>query len=301
MSDSDTITSVIKPDAGSNRPVRRPGRRKKNGGISLKYSVLWAFTLIAAALTAAWMTDRFLLSKPACGQTELTHIRYSFTLKNLSARLIKNVDFRVYGPVQKTATQVCETVDASHPYELIHDACGNQILHFSFAQIAPYGVEIISLQSRLRVWKKPKPIICGSRPEMFLMPEPFVESDHPVLKDQAQALKQSDTLSAAESIFKWVSGRIRFSGYSAPERGAWYAFSQGKGDCTEYMDLFAALCRAAGIPCRRIGGYICPKDQVVSGAGYHNWAEFYADGRWHIADPMNRVFAENPAGYIAVL
>lgn len=227
-------------------------------------------------------------------------IRYSFTLKNTKASLAENIDFWVYGPVTETATQSCETIEATHAYKLITDACGNQILHFSFERIAPHAAEIISLKSNLKVWENPKANISSNKPENFLNPEPFVESGHPLLAHHAQKLKKPGQLATAESIFRWVSRHIEYSGYSGPELGAWYAFSHKKGDCTEYMNLFTALCRAAEIPCRRVGGYICPESKVVKAAGYHNWAEFYLNGKWHIADPMNRVFMKNQADYIAI-
>jgi hypothetical protein len=49
-----------------------------------------------------------------------------------------------------------------------------------------------------------------------------------------------------------------------------------------------------------MGGYICPENKVINGAGYHNWTEFYLNDKWQIADPFNRVFMKNQADYIAI-
>ena len=73
-----------------------------------------------------------------------------------------------------------------------------------------------------------------------------------------------------------------------------------KGDCTEYMSSFVALCRASGIAARGIGGYICPESSKIKSAAYHNWAEFYHNGSWQIADPQNNVLMQNQADYIAM-
>jgi hypothetical protein len=66
------------------------------------------------------------------------------------------------------------------------------------------------------------------------------------------------------------------------------------------MHLFVALCRAANIPARCIGGYICKGNRQVHPSNYHNWAEFYADGLWHIADPQKNVFCKHIEQYVAM-
>jgi len=258
------------------------------------------FCAVFLFVLLVFLSGRVLITDKAspCGVSR--QIQYSFTLTNKHARAIENVALWVYVPVKETATQVCKSIEASHPYELITDACGNRILYFSFDDMPPYASQIVSLKSNLRVSERPAPVADDRGVSWFLKPEPFVESDHPALVARAQALKKSDRLATAESFFKWVSTHIQYSGYTGPEQGAWHAYVHRSGDCTEYMDLFAALCRAGGIPCRRMGGYICSKSKVVTGSEYHNWAEFYLDGKWHIADPQNRRFMENPDAYIAV-
>ena len=135
---------------------------------------------------------------------------------------------------------------------------------------------------------------------MFLKPEKYIESKNPEIVSLAKKLKSSTSLKTAENIFKWVADNIKHSGYIKKSRGALYTLFHKKGDCTELMYLFAALCRADNIPVRCIGGYVCKNDCRVKPAGYHNWAQFYQDGAWRIADPYNRVFMKNGADYIAM-
>lgn len=73
-----------------------------------------------------------------------------------------------------------------------------------------------------------------------------------------------------------------------------------QGDCTEFMYLFAALCRGNGIPSRGMGGYICRENTILRPNDYHDWAEFYEDGAWNIADPQKNVFMQNQFHYIAM-
>ncbi len=128
--------------------------------------------------------------------------------------------------------------------------------------------------------------------------EKFIESDYPAIRRSAMKFVSDTPLKTAEAIYRWVAENVVYSGYSSRPRGAIYAFKKKKGDCTEYMYLFAAMCRAAGIPARCAVGYVCKTDGFLQPAGYHNWAEFYNDGAWRIADPHRRVFNKKFTEYV---
>ena len=66
------------------------------------------------------------------------------------------------------------------------------------------------------------------------------------------------------------------------------------------MYLFVALCRAAGIPARGVGGYVHAQNAILRPADYHNWAEFYVDGVWYLADPQRHVFLQNQSHYLVM-
>ena len=83
-------------------------------------------------------------------------------------------------------------------------------------------------------------------------------------------------------------------------QGAYYALTKGEGDGTEYMDLFAALCRSLEIPARCVGGYICKESQLLKPSEYHNWSDMYLSGIWEPVDPMNGKYRENRADYVAM-
>ena len=134
----------------------------------------------------------------------------------------------------------------------------------------------------------------------FLHPEPFCESGDPAIIALAQRLRGDNDLRTAKNIFQWVAKNIRYSGYLAQPRGARDALEHRQGDCTEYMYLFMALCRAAGIPARGLGGYVVTRNMALDPAAYHNWAEFYADGRWRLADPQKNVFDREQTQYLVM-
>jgi len=227
------------------------------------------------------------------------HIQYAFTLQNRTNRVIKNAEFWTYAPVKKTATQRCTRFEISHPHQLIKDDLGNQILHFTFNDFPPYATKIITINAHLSVSDAANPIAVPDF-KIFLRPEKYIECDDACLCSAAQKLKASKTLKTTERIFHWVANNLRYAGYIKNDRGALYALKTKEGDCTEFMHLFVALCRANKIPARCIGGYVRRENATLKPADYHNWAEFYQDGAWRIADPQRKLFMRNQSHYVAM-
>ncbi len=227
------------------------------------------------------------------------HIQYSFTLQNQSDRMSKNVEFQTYAPVKQTSTQLCTNVESSHLYQLTTDRLGNQIMQFTFEKIPPYATKIVKIKADLQLSKSPNKLSLED-PSKYLEPQENCESDHPDIMDVAKKVDVPEKEKTAESLFRWVTKNVQYSGYLKNAKGALYALKNKKGDCTEFMYLFVALCRANSIPAQCISGYICNKNAVLKPTSYHNWAEFYQDKTWQISDPQNKVFMKDPANYIAM-
>jgi hypothetical protein len=227
------------------------------------------------------------------------HIQYSFTFENTSNRPIKSAEFWACAPVAQTATQRCRGIHFSHPAQVMADATGNRILHFIFDLIPPYATKIVNIEATLLLSERPNPCPLDD-PRPFLKPEPYCEVDDPAIRRLAKALEGSTPMKTAENIFRWMKGNVTHSGYSLNARGALYALRHKRGDCTEMMYLFAALCRANKIPARGVSGYLCREDGLLKPGSWHNWAEFYHRGSWWISDPQNGVFMKDPSEYIAM-
>ena len=238
-------------------------------------------------------------------EKDLTHysiprkIYFSFTLQNTTNRSIKKAEFCTYAPVKQTATQKCLQIRSSHPYRLVNDDLGNQILHFTFNNLPPYAAKIITIKSDLLLSKNPNPLP-ENLLQRYLGPEKYIESDNADISHLARKLKVPNRFMTAQNFFCWVADNVHYAGYMHNPRGARYALAYRKGDCTEFMDLFVALCRANRIPARGIGGYVLKDGAILKPARYHNWAEFYDEGVWHLVDPQNKVFMQNHADYIAM-
>jgi hypothetical protein len=225
-------------------------------------------------------------------------VRYILSVENTTNRSIAQTGISVNGPVDNTATQHCLNLRASHPYTLARDDWGNQRMQFQWKTFPPFTKKFITINSNIQTWKEPQRVRKHDA-EDFMQPEPLIESDDPAIRQRAAALKAGKSLLTAEKISNWVAGHIDYTGYVGRNRGAAYALKQRRGDCTEYAFLFVALCRANGIPARPVAGFVCTHSTVVDFGDYHNWAQFYLDGRWHIADPQNKKFMSNKPYYIA--
>ena len=238
---------------------------------------------------------------PAVSYPVNRSISYSFTLENQTSMPVANSQFWTLAPVKRTATQKCVGISSSHKYETITDEYGNQVLHYVFDVIPPFGKKVVSITALLNLSPISNPVqVSGSRE--FLNPQKWVESDHPDIIKMAQGFRAASLEQTIANMFDWVSTNIKYAGYLRQSRGALYALRHRKGDCTEYMSLFAALCRAREIPAKCIAGYVCSKNTVLKPSGFHNWVEFYDGANWQCADPQLKVlYAEQAnARYIAM-
>ncbi|NLF32163.1 MAG: transglutaminase domain-containing protein [Planctomycetes bacterium] len=111
-----------------------------------------------------------------------------------------------------------------------------------------------------------------------------VQSDHPRMAAQARQIAEKipDAGAAAKAIEAWVSNHITDKVLGVPYASALATLASGQGDCTEHAVLTAALCRAAGIPCRVVMGVVYTDDfegQTHCFIG-HAWNQAYIGGRW---------------------
>lgn len=255
---------------------------------------------LAAASIMTMHSDKGAAARPEnSGYSISRQIQYSFTLQNKSHQVIKQAELWTFAPVKQTASQRCLKLQSNYPYKLLIDDSGNQVLHFTFDNLAPYGSRVVTIKTHLLVSATANRI---STAPLWrdLNPQKYIESDHPAINRIARALQKADASKTIEEVFRWVADNVRYSGYAGRDRGALYALEHKKGDCTEYANLFVALCRANSIGARLIGGYVCPQSGVLKARDYHNWGEFYKNGTWQLADPQNRVLMRNAADYIAM-
>jgi hypothetical protein len=126
-------------------------------------------------------------------------------------------------------------------------------------------------------------------PARYLSPSAFINSDDREIKAAARSIvKDRQTpKDKAESIQGWVYKNVKkVPTFSLPT--AKDVFAKRVGDCNEHAVLFAALARAAGIPCAIASGMVYASD----GFYYHAWNLVHVEGAWV---PVDSTFGQFPA------
>ena len=260
-----------------------------------------AAVLIIAALAGWWIGGRPRDSKPGTPVETYSiprHVQFNYTIQNTGNRMVRNAAFHVYAPILLTDAQRVESIESAVSHRVARDSLGQQLLVFELPDLPPFGRLELTYASRLMMADTPG---SGTQkiPPGYLEAQPLIESDHPRIQSQAQRLEAQDPLTSSRNFYQWVADNLVYTGPNGKDRGALNALETRRGDCTDAAFLVVALCRAAGIPARCVGGYVCLQDKNLAAREFHNWAEFWVDGRWQVADPVNRCFADRQETYIA--
>lgn len=259
-------------------------------------------SLGAVALLVSGLVYYF-VNKPgqdiSSGKTSIRHVSYSLVFANAGPDVIPKAELWVNGPNRQTGVQACDAIKADHSFQTLTDDHNNQILHFRFENLPPYGQKIINIEATLSMKGSP-PAIPLADSRQYLEKEQYVEISDERMIRQAQQLAADSETKTVENIFRFVEKSISRTTYSADEKGALYSLLRKKGDCTEFMHLVLALCRVNAIPARAVSGYIVSGDQRLSPDALHDWAEVYLKGRWRVIDPFFSAFMDHEERYLVM-
>lgn len=122
--------------------------------------------------------------------------------------------------------------------------------------------------------------------KQYLAASPYVQSDDPTIVNASRTIlkDESDAQQAARMLCAWVYQTIEKKPTLSIPRAADVLRLQ-RGDCNEHAVLFAALCRAAGIPAKTCAGVVYHEGRFY----YHAWTEIYLQ-RWIAVDPAMNQF-----------
>jgi hypothetical protein len=222
-------------------------------------------------------------------------VQYRFQIWNTQNQPVTNAHFYVRAPLEQTCAQRCIEIESSYPYEVITDTLGNRVLKYTFKMFPPLASKVVSIRAKLMLATSP---VASAK----IKPLKSVDSNTEALNISklADQLKSKTVHTTALNIHRWVANNITYTGYLKHAKGARQTLVSKKGDCTEFADLFVALAQAVNIPTRRVSGYLTHENGVLKPSDFHDWAEFYANGVWRIADPQQKNFDANYSSYIAV-
>lgn len=116
----------------------------------------------------------------------------------------------------------------------------------------------------------------------FTSPGTHIESDDPDIAALGERFREAEEnpFRRARAIYDHVIDICRYE--EGPGRGARAMLQRRAGSCVDFAQLFAAICRAAGIPARESAGFIAGRDD-----NWHSWAEFLLpEVGWVPCDPQ---------------
>ena len=227
-------------------------------------------------------------------------VSYRFIVRNTTNQPVPSAHFFVHAPLEQTSNQRCLSIESSHPYEIITDSPAGPVLRFTFENFPPYASKTISIRATLSLAAAPIKIAETDDPRRFAVALSDSDAQAAAIRQLAARLKKINVSDTAANLYRWVADNIKYTGYSSRAKGASRTFSNRQGDCTEFADLFVALARAADIPARRVSGYLAGGSGLLKPEAYHDWAEFFDNGVWRIADPQQRNFDARYTDYIAM-
>ena len=105
------------------------------------------FCLAAASITTMHSDNGDASSSEGSEYLISRQIQYSFTLQNKSHQVITQAELWTFAPVRQTASQQCLKLQSNYPYKLLTDASGNQVVHFTFENLAPYGSRVVTIKA----------------------------------------------------------------------------------------------------------------------------------------------------------
>lgn len=131
----------------------------------------------------------------------------------------------------------------------------------------------------------------GERIDLAAFQQPVFVNDQPTvlnwLRDIGLRVRSMETLSLQSRLNEAIHSQFRYqkreqAGVQSPAQ----TLQLGSGSCRDYATLFLEACRALGLACRFVSGYLHAPATEAGKASTHAWAEVYLPGRgWQGFDP----------------
>ncbi len=170
---------------------------------------------------------------------------------------------------------------------------GQPYARFRLKSLAPRTVITIQIDAdvyrcdyeTLKSEEKNRQLAKADELKPWLLHEQYLEKDDPAIQKFAKTQSNPDPDLTIQNCFDFVVKKMNRANYDPKDNGAVWALRKRKGDCTEFADLFIALCRANGLPARYCEGYVLTNNFDTPA---HDWAEVYSEKYgWIPFDPFH--------------
>jgi transglutaminase-like putative cysteine protease len=206
----------------------------------------------------------------------------------------ETINFRCLVPRDREHWQKVVTFRFTHePTERIHD--GNDAFERFFfrnpTRPITIGVEaVVELRSVGLLNKRPKPQVGlpDAQRDALTQPERYIESDDPRIIALSKKVVGRTVEQQLESIQRITESTLERGDFDPKDRGAISAIEWGRGDCSDFADLFVALCRAKRIPAVVCEGFTIDAGLWKRKPPHHAWVMVWLDDRgWTRFDPFD--------------
>ena len=245
--------------------------------------------LFACRLAAQAPSNPESFSPPA----RTLHFTYKFTIKDIPTGA-KRV--RVWVPVPPTDQhQTVRLLSAKGPVRtrMTHDPeYGNRILYAQIENPAAAGTAEFALEYRITRreysrgdYAKLKridltPSVVPASMSRWLAPDNLIPTDGKIKELAVEVTgSQIGVVAKAKAAYDYLFTNMRYdkTGSGWGRGDAVWACDSKHGNCTDFHSPFIGILRADGIPARFDIGFPLPENKDKGEiAGYHCWAEFYA-------------------------
>ncbi len=137
-----------------------------------------------------------------------------------------------------------------------------------------------------QVQEKPRLVADKASLKRWLEAEKYLEAEANEILELADTLRGDDDVEMLRSAVDAVTRTLKRGAWDPVDRGASWAVLNKQGDCTEFTDLLAALCRAKGIPAKAMEGYLTTPT-AKGDTPKHSRVEVYLENiGWVPVDPF---------------
>jgi tetratricopeptide (TPR) repeat protein len=141
----------------------------------------------------------------------------------------------------------------------------------------------------------------------YLGPAEFFDPASPKLHKLGAELKGKDGAQTVRNVLAWLRQHVEYkqqekSIAKLDFKNVEEILDRGHAECRGYTMLFAALCRAAGVPARPVWGVLFVPAGEKTAFSSHNWDEVFVNGAgWVPVDPQKpESFGWLPTSHVRV-
>jgi transglutaminase-like putative cysteine protease len=238
----------------------------------IRTSLALACLALLPAYTLAWGQ-----TSPASAQRVTFTLRYDVTAKSGTTK----VTLTAVVPRSLPGKQRILRIDYSPKPTRVFDRHGNRYARFVLNR--PKRETTVTVRVEAEIYRRDFATASARRNTLspkkkdlarWLAHEKYLEKNAPAVRQAARGLAGKTDEQTVRNVMKFVAKTLRQGPFDGNDNGATWALRQKRGDCTEFADLFVALCRANGVPARWWQGYLVTPP-AKNDTSKHDRAEVY--------------------------